>query len=308
MQKNILILGGQGFIGYNLTLRCLKDGDKVTVFERKINPERKIDGVNYVEGDFCNIQDYANIFENIDIVYHLISTSKPNNDRDKIEFDISSNVIGTIRMLNVCLDKKVKKVVYISSGGTVYGESRDLPSTEESQTNPICAYGIDKLAIEKYLFMYRKIYGLDYAIIRLSNPYGPNHTGAIHGVINVFLDKISKGEDLEVWGDGEIARDYIYIDDVIEALIKITDNELKMCNISSGKVASINEIIDILKEVSGKKFKVDYKDSRNIDILINYLDNTLARNGLNWSPKVGLKEGIKRTYESLIQKEPTNAF
>lgn len=293
----VLILGGQGFMGQNLTLRLVKENFEVAVFEKYITQERIIPNVKYFSGDFCNIQNYEEIFEDIDIVYHLISTTKPNSAIEKIEFDITSNLVSTIKMLNICVDKGVKKVIFPSSGGTIYGETEGKLITEDMPTNPICAYGINKLAIEKYLYMYKKIFGLDYTILRISNPYGQMHACKTQGAINVFIDRIKNNKTIEIWGDGSVKRDYIFIDDLIEAFyLAINDTEKKIFNVGSGEAVSLYEILEILKEVSQKDIKVKYTKARNIDVPVNCLDYSLINKHLNWSPKISLNEGIKTLY------------
>lgn len=296
--KNVLILGGQGFIGYNLTKKLISENLKISIFEKYINEERKLQGCKYVSGDFVNIQNYPEIFEDVDVVYHLISTTMPNKDISKIQFDIETNLIPSVKLMDIAREKGVKKVIFVSSGGTIYGEQETSPTKEDAKKFPICAYGINKLAIEKYFYMFHKLFGLDYTILRLSNPYGLGHTSKSQGVINVFADKIKNNEDIEIWGTGEVSRDYIHIDDVISALylsIKADANE-KILNISSGKAVSLNEIVNILKEVSGREFNVIYKNARDFDVKTNCLDNSLAKEVLGWKPEISLKEGISRLF------------
>ena len=296
--KNVLILGGQGFIGCNLTEKLLKENFKIKIFEKYINENKKIEGCEYIQGDFQDIEKYPEIFEDVDIVYHLISTTIPNKDFAKIQFDIETNLIPTVKLLGLALEKGVKKVIFTSSGGTIYGEQNEPSFKENSPKFPICAYGINKLAIENYFYMFYKLYGLDYTVLRLSNPFGKKHFSKSQGVINVFIDKILNNEDIEIWGDGTVARDYIYIDDVVEALYKAIYNnsEEKIFNISSGKATSLNEILNILKKISNKEFKVNYKPSRAFDVKINCLDNSLAKKHLNWEPKISLEDGIKKFF------------
>lgn len=295
--KNILILGGQGFIGQNLCLKLLENGYIPIVFEKYINEEKKLQGCKYIAGDFHNIENYDEIFEDISTVYHLISTTTPNSDRYKIEFDITSNLISTTKMLNVCVEKKVQKVIFASSGGTVYGIPQTLPIKETHTTNPICAYGINKLAIEKYLQMYHKLYNLDYTILRISNPYGDYHSKMSQGAINVFVDKIKNNQPIEIWGDGSVVRDYIHIDDVVEAFLQaLNPMDKKIFNIASGVPTSLNQIIEILSNISQKKPEVNYTNTRAIDIPECYLDNSLAQKILKWAPTITLEEGIARLF------------
>lgn len=298
---NILILGGQGFIGYNLTLRLLKEKKyNLTIFERTIRQDRFNSSCKYVTGEFSNIDSYAHIFKNVDVVFHLISTTIPKSSNDNIEFDIESNVIATTKLLKLCVENRVKKVVFASSAGTIYGLPEAIPITEGHPQNPICSYGISKLAIEKYLFMFHKLYGLDYQILRVSNPYGQyQNPYSQQGAIGVFLGKVLRNEPIEIWGDGSVSRDYIFIDDLVEAMQLTINNDIseKILNIGSGKGTSLNQILEIIKEVVGKKINVLYKEGRGIDVPYNILDITRAGKCLNWYPKVELYDGIGKTWD-----------
>ena len=296
--KKALVLGGQGFIGYNLVKKLLKENFEVKIFEKYINENKKLPNCEYIQGDFQNIDIYPEIFEEVDVVFHLISTTTPNKDISKIQFDIETNLVPTVKLLTLACEKNVKKVIFTSSGGTIYGEHDETKIEENAPKFPICAYGINKLAIEKYFYMFHKLFGLNYSILRLSNPYGENHFSKSQGAINVFIDKIKNNQEIEIWGDGTIARDYIHIDDVVNALylsIENNDDE-KIFNISSGEATSLNEILNLLKEVSKKDFKVVYKPSRSFDVKVNCLDNSLAKKVLLWEPKISLKDGIKRFF------------
>ena len=175
VKQNILVLGGNGFIGSHLVDRLIADGHFVRVFDKY--PERyraPLPEVEYHLGDFGNRGLLLDALRDIDVVYHLISTSLPKTSNDDPAFDVQSNVIETLFLLEQCLAKSVLKFVFVSSGGTVYGRPDRLPIVEESPTNPECSYGITKLTIEKYLNLYHHLHGLDYVVVRPSNPYGSN--------------------------------------------------------------------------------------------------------------------------------------
>lgn len=303
---NILVLGGQGFIGYNLVKRLLVEGHKVTVFDRAVRNEAKELDCKYVIGEFYNIEEFEKMFYDVDIVFHLISTTLPKTSNNNPSYDIESNVIKTVKILEMCRRAQVKKIIFPSSGGTVYGIPGKIPVNEEHPTNPICSYGISKLAIEKYLYMFKELYGLDYQILRISNPYGPyQNPFSNQGAIAVFLGKALKGEPIEVWGDGSVCRDYIYIDDLIEALILITtkNSDYKVLNIGSGRAYSVNDIIEQIAITLETNIKVNYKEARKIDVPTNVLDISRAEVGLQWGPQIDLKMGIKRTWEWLKETQ-----
>lgn len=299
----ILVLGGQGFIGYNLCSKLVEYGYQVSVFGQVIDPDRIIKECNYIAGDFSNIDEYVDIFEGVDVVYHLISTTNPGTSNNNITQDIETNLISTIKMLNNCVKKHVKKVIFASSGGTVYGVPETLPISEEHKTNPICSYGITKLAIEKYLELYNRMYNLEYMILRLANPYGPFHVSNSQGLINVYLNKVIENNIIEIWGDGEVSRDYIYIDDVVNAMCLSLNSNIKneVLNIGSGEGTTINDVIKIMEESLGMQLNKVYKESRNVDVPINILDINKAKQKLNWLPQVNIKEGIIKTYDAIKQ-------
>lgn len=300
----ILLLGGQGFIGQNLSLKLLEEGHEVTVIEKRVNPERVIQNIKYVEGDFLNKETYGKYLKDIDVVYHMISTTNANNSNTEMKKDVSDNIIGTINLLDACVENKIKKVIFISSGGTVYGIPKEVPIKETHATNPICSYGITKLAIEKYLNLYNHLYGLDYTVIRLANPYGPYHQNLTQGLINVIINKSINAEALEIWGDGKVERDYIYIDDAVAALSLAKDKETeeKVFNVGSGQSYSICDIINEVEKVSRKNVIKVFKPSRSQDVPINVLDITLARKVLGWEPKIGIAEGINNTYQYQLKE------
>ncbi len=297
---NILVLGGLGFIGINL-IKSLVQEHNVTVFDNKIL--QGYSNIKCYTGDFRKIKDYSSLFENIDVVYHLISTTIPNSDKNKINFDIETNLIPTVEMLNICVDKKVKKVIFTSSGGTIYGNSPKL-NYEDDLVKPFCAYSINKYAIERYLDLFYRFYGVDYTVLRISNPYGKNHINKTQGIVNVLIDNIRQSKTIEIYGDGTIERDYIYIDDVVDALVMSLNNtQSKIFNISTGKGYSINQVVDILKKISkvyGYNFpEIKYCPARVFDIQKNCLDNSLAKKELGWRPKYNLEDGIKKILEEI---------
>ena len=300
----ILLLGGQGFIGQNLAKKLVSEGHTVRVLERKVNPDRIIPNVEYVEGDFLDKSTYDNYLEGIDVVYHMISTTNANNSNNEMQRDVKDNIIGTIDLLDSCVKHNIKKVVFTSSGGTIYGIPQEVPIKENHPKKPICSYGITKLTIEKYLSLYKHLYNLDYTVLRLSNPYGPYHQSLTQGLINVILYKAINNEEVEIWGDGKVERDYIYIDDTVDALslVKDIETEEKVFNIGSGQSHSICDIIDEVEKIAGKDIKRVFKPSRSQDVPINVLDITLAKEVLGWEPKVGIEEGIKNTYQYQLSK------
>jgi len=306
MKKKCLILGGGGFIGSHLAEKLLEKNYDVVIFD-KLNFSRKninhiLDRIKVVEGDFNNEIDLKSALKDIDIAFHLVSSTLPANSNENPIYDVETNLVSTLRFLNEVFINNISKVIFISSGGTVYGIPERLPIKEYHPRKPICSYGIIKKTIEDYLYMFEKLYGLDYYVFRLSNPYGERQNPFVaQGVIPVFLKKLIRGEQIEIWGDGNVERDYIYIKDVADALVKcleVNPNE-RVFNLGSGKGYTLNDIIGIIEKVTHKKTNVIYKEKRNIDVPVNVLDNKLISEKLNWSPDTDIEEGIAKTYEYL---------
>jgi UDP-glucose 4-epimerase len=205
-------------------------------------------------------------------------------------------------MLEIAVESGVKKIIFPSSGGTIYGEAKKIPITESSPLNPQNPYAISKLVIEKYLDYYYTDYGLDYVIIRYSNPYGErqNPHGS-QGVIPIFLNKIKNFERPVIYGDGKSLRDYIYIKDAIDATLLLMDNnnKEKIFNVGSGTGTSLNDLISILYDVTGYSISPRYIPNDRRYLQRTVLNIAKVRESVGWSPKVSLYEGIRRTWDYL---------
>jgi UDP-glucose 4-epimerase len=254
--KRCLVLGGRGFIGSHLVDALLIRGFSVRCFDRPhVIPlgDAHLTNSNFelCEGDFASETDVAEALEGCDVCYHLVSTTLPKSSNADPIFDVETNVLGTVRLLTHAVKAGMKKVIFVSSGGTVYGVPTRTPIPEEHPTDPICSYGITKLAIEKYLGLFKQLHGLDYTVLRLANPYGERQrTYASQGAVAVFLGKVLRGESVEIWGDGSVVRDYIHIADVVDALLvalEQTGNE-HVFNIGAGRGHSLNEVLTRLKK------------------------------------------------------------
>lgn len=298
-----LVLGGSGFIGSHLVERLLEGGHEARVYDRGSNPFRETSPeVEYVEGEFGDRALVREAVEGVDTVFHFISTTLPKTSNDDPVYDVRTNLVDTVRLLECCVEAGARKVVFSSSGGTVYGPPRSAPITEEHPTDPITSYGIVKLAIEKYLNLFHLQHGLDYAALRISNPYGPgqNPSGQ-QGAVTVFLNRIRTGEPITVWGDGSVVRDYLYISDLARALALAAEaqTESKVFNIGSGRGVSVNELLEVMAAVVGESLDVEYLPARSLDVPLSVLDVSRAREELGWSAGTDLAEGVARTWEWL---------
>lgn len=297
-----VIFGGGGFIGSAVTDRLLLDGASVRIFERpRVEPYRDFkadEQVEWITGDFLSTHDVSSAIEGVDVVVHLVSTTLPKNSNDDPIYDVQTNVVGMLQMLNAMVAHNVRKIVFTSSGGTVYGIPKYLPIDEEHPTDPLVSYGITKLVIEKYLHLYERMHGLKAIMLRVANPYGERQRiETAQGAIGVFLHHALSGKPIEIWGDGSVTRDYIHISDVADAFARAVDysGPNSIFNISSGSGTSLNELIGILEETLGKHIERHYLPARSFDVPVSVLSNDLARAELHWAPSTSMREGIART-------------
>lgn len=301
---NCLVLGGAGFIGSHIVDALIAKKHHVKVFDLPNISlhclKNQAGKFEFVGGNFNNADVVGNALKDIDIVIHLISTTLPGPSNENPVFDIETNLIGSLNLLEKAVQAGVKKVIFASSGGTVYGIPNQVPIPETHPTDPICSYGIGKLAIEKYLALFHHLYGLDYAVLRLGNPYGPRQRiDNVQGVIAVFLGKVLNEKRISIWGDGSVARDYLYISDLANAVVKSMEvkSDLKLFNIGSGKAYTLIEILSSIQKVTGKEPNIDFSPGRKLDVPVNCLKIEKALTELGWHAEIELEEGIKRTWE-----------
>lgn len=307
---NIIILGAAGFIGTNLAIQLSKkQNNKLTLVDREKYFFQNIEKMHLDNAEIrlsdLNIKtDFDSLLENQDIVYHLVSTTVPTTSNEHISMELEENIIFSSNLFEACVRKGIKKIIFISSGGTIYGNVKDCPICETHTTNPITSYGIQKLTIEKLLYLYSYIHGIDYRIIRLANPYGPyQRPNGILGAVTNFTYKALKKETIVVYGNGETVRDYIYIDDAIRGILQIADSEetqYKIYNLGSGYGTSINKLLKIIEIVTEKELDILYKSSRSVDVHINYLDICRYEKDFGKLNPISLEEGIRKTAEFMV--------
>lgn len=298
---NALILGGNGFIGSHLVDRLLIEGHAVRVFDRcdeKYRPQ--ISGVEYIHSEFGNRRMVSEALAGTDVVFHLISTTIPKTSNDDPHYDVASNVLESLHLLDRCVEQRVRKLVFVSSGGTVYGRPQRLPVSEDSPTNPECSYGIVKLTIEKYLALYRSLHGLDYVIVRPSNPYGPRQNPfGEQGAIAAFLGRVASDEPITIWGDGRVIRDYLFVTDLVDGICRAgsSSSSSRILNLGAGYGRSLNDVVEALRAVVDADVQVTYTNGRSFDVPEVYLDIRKAQAELAWSPTTTLEDGIRQTWD-----------
>ena len=301
---NIIIFGASGFIGTNLVIKLSQDSNNcITVVDRDFSIYKKIkelDGSNlkYIVSDLSEDSDFENLLYGQDVVYHLLSTTVPTTSNQHIVEELKGNVILSAKLFEACVRQNIKKVVFLSSGGTVYGKEVECPLNEKTATNPITSYGVQKVTIEKLLYLYNYMYGLDYRIIRLANPYGPyQRPNGILGVITTFTYKALKGEEIEVYGDGSVVRDFIFIDDAVRGIIKIVNGNDRhhTFNLGCGYGTSIKQVIDKIQVALNMELNIKYLAARQVDVPVNYLDIKRYETAYGSLNPIGLIEGIQKT-------------
>ncbi|MEY4505921.1 MAG: hypothetical protein RL297_499 [Pseudomonadota bacterium] len=305
------VLGAGGFIGANLCSALVGRVDSLRAFGRRQSFPEALRGCDWIPGDFADPTCMAAAVAGCDVVFHLVNATTPASANvDKVA-DLKANVASTLHLLDVCRETGVRRVIFVSSGGTIYGIPEQVPTPETSSTNPITAYGISKLAIEKYLGLYEYLYDLEYRVLRVANPYGPYQVALkSQGVIAAFLDRALAGRPIEIWGDGSVIRDYIYVQDVVDALMLAATHEGvgRVFNIGSKSGKSLNEIVASIERLLDKKILVNYRPGRPVDVPMSVLDTTFAKNELNWQACTPFEEGLHNTFEWMKSRNGDSAF
>jgi UDP-glucose 4-epimerase len=296
-----LITGATGFVGRNLLRELVNRGESVIAISRRPHLEQLEKSVNWCQFPE-NSKGWTEIIDQVSTVYHFAWSSLPQTSNDDPLKDASDNIIGTLGLLEAAKKKSNLRLVFPSSGGTVYGVLASVPVNERHDTHPRCAYGVSKLAVEKYLALYHDLWGLDCVALRISNAYGPGQTvGRNFGAISTFAACVTRGEPITIFGDGSIIRDYLYIDDLIEAIIAAGSHRggAPVINIGSGVGHSLNDIVDGLGRFCAEKIEVNYIARRDLDIAVSVLDVSLAEAILKWKPHTAFEVGIESTLKAL---------
>ena len=298
MRKKVLIIGGAGFIGSNLSRHLIKNNMEVYCFDMS-KPVHEIAGVNYICGDFFDDYTLEHALEGMDYVVHALSTVNPGNSNEKYLQGYERDFIQTTKLCKMITDQKIR-MIFLSSGGTVYGNQEIQPIVEDALPRPINHYGNVKLCIENTIRTFNYQAHTKILIARISNPYGPGqdfNKGV--GFIDAAIKKAMLGDVLEIWGNGDTVRDYIYIDDVCEMLYSLIDysGEEEVFNISSGIGTSQNDIINIVEDKI-RKINIIYKDRRSVDVNKIILDNSKISNVCDIK-LISLENGIEKTIDHL---------
>lgn len=301
--RNVLVVGANGFIGKNICRHLKKLGYSIFAVDRASESSHP-HFENYHSFDVTT-GDFTSIIKDVDSVIYLVSTLLPQPSNQNIEIDVTENLIPIIRLLESIRITGTKiKVIFSSSGGTVYGDHDNL-IPESSALVPKCSYGILKVTVEHYLKLYHDLHGIPSVSLRLSNPYGPGQNfNKPQGVVGIFLNKILAHENIEIWGDGSVIRDFVHVDDVANAFSQalIASNEADIFNIGSGEGLSLKDLLKLMFELTETKSEIIYQPPRQVDVACNILDISKAKMFLNWQPNIGIKNGLINLIEDKLNK------
>lgn len=296
----ILVTGGAGFIGSHVVDQYIGLGHEVVVvdnlrtgFRKNVNPKARFAQVDVRSLDLDAVFEE----EKPDVVGHFAAQMDVRQSLEDPIFDAQNNVLGTINLLECCVRHQVKKIIYASTGGAIYGEPEPLPATEEYPTNPLSHYGLSKFVAEEYIRLYKRLYQLDYTVLRFPNVYGPrqNPHGEA-GVCAILVALMLDGKTPTLFGHGEPLRDYVYVGDIAKAnVLALEKGSGEILNLGSGRGTSVRELYDILSSYLKYEAEPILKPLRAGEVERIFITGSKAQALLGWSPQVGIEEGLRLT-------------
>lgn len=292
-----LVLGGTGFLGSHLVDSLLSVGDEVRVLAPAMERFRSpLPGVDYRIGSISDTVIVDSALKGVDVVYHLANSMVPGQSNVNPCGDIKENLLGTVNILESMLKAGIHRIIFLSSGGTIYGESGAEAVSENHSLHPTSSYAVVKIAIENYLSVFERLYGFSACILRPSNPFGPRQGSiGIQGIVSTMLYKAAKGEPLIIWGDGGITRDFLYVEDLADGISLAGRSGLEGAfNIGSGLGHSLVELVEVVRNITGVNLEIDYQASRQYDLQRIVLDISKIRNETGWHPRVSLENGVEK--------------
>ena len=302
-----LVLGAGGFLGVNLARALLAEGAEVTGYGRRPHDRGALpEAMAWHDAEFDDPVRLAVAVMGQDIVFHLLGGSVPAQSNRQPAGDVLGSLLPSVRLIEACGVAGVRRLVFASSGGTVYGPAASHPIDEQAPTNPITAYGINKLAVEKYLGLFRHMGHLDPVVLRVANPYGPfQHARRAQGVVGTALASALAGTPIEIWGDGKVVRDYLHVGDVARAMIAaaVYRGDRWVFNVGSGEGRSVREVVEDVCALTGTGAdRIVHHPGRAADVPYNVLDMGLIAAETGWTPRVGWQQGLATTAEWLREQ------
>lgn len=300
MTGRVLVLGGCGFLGGHVTRWLAERGRPTRVFDLKLPAALPVAPgglVQYVEGNFLNPADVDRALDGVDLVLHFISTTVPATSLRDVSVEVETNVAATVRLLDAMARRGIRRIGFPSSGGTVYGAGPH-PHREDEPPRPTCPYGLGKLLVEEVLRFYGEHRGIEWQVWRIANPYGDaTKLHLAQGVIDAFLHRIRSGEPIVIWGDGSAARDFVFVDDVAEAIGSLVERGpwRDVVNIGSGRATSVAEVIDVIRAVVGDPVAVEHR-SGYTGPPCAVLDSSKLRRATGWEPRYDLVSGVREAW------------
>ncbi len=303
-----LVTGGAGFVGSHLIQRIIaKDHEVVCLDDFSTGKRENLtefgNKILIKEGDIRESLFVKDSLDNVDYVFHLAAQISVNRSTREPMFDASVNIEGIINLLEAIRQSSVKRIIYVSTGGAIYGEPSIIPATEKTTEEPISPYGISKLTAEKYLKWFHDVYGISYSIIRPANIFGPRQDPLGEaGVISIFLGKINNNLPVEIFGDGTDTRDYVYVKDIADICMKaINSSRINIYNAGTGTQTSLLKLVEIIREVTNTKISKKFSPPRPGDVKHISIDSSRAKAELGWIPSTDLKKGIMETWKWYVK-------
>lgn len=298
----IIALGGNGFIGSHFVRIAVDAGHDLVVVDLAATPRHDHRRTHrFIQGGVADLAQRPDLLSEADVVCHFAYSTVPASASADPARDLSDNVLPLIALVEAMEAVGQRRIVYLSSGGAVYGAPQIVPISEDHPLRPISAYGVSKAASENYLCMYQAARGLRPTILRPANPYGVDQGRVgLLGAVTTFLNQLAADAEVTIWGDGSAVRDYVHIDDLCALLLRAA--ECDVCgtfNCGSGRGHSLNDLIAIIERVTGKQLRVAYQPARAFDPPQILLDISRAADQLGWSPRIGLEEGVRELARTL---------
>ncbi|MDD4275315.1 MAG: NAD-dependent epimerase/dehydratase family protein [Desulfobacter postgatei] len=301
--QEVLLIGGMGYVGRQLQRPLLKAGYRVHVLDKTAPERRGEEAIEFHEGLLSDESILKEVLDRCGTLFYLASDSVPTSTAKYPALEGELNLLPFLKFLDIFQNYHGVHLVYLSSGGTIYGNPEKIPVDESSPVAPISYHGAGKAAIEAFLHVCSSQFDNQITILRPSNLYGPDQPYVVgFGIIRTMLEKLKRDEPVEIWGDGEVVRDYLYIDDFLAACLSCMQagsqqQRFRIFNVSAGRSLSINQLCDVIEEATRRRLKKRFLPGRAIDVKSVILDCSRIKTELSWQPVVEMSEGIKRTWE-----------